>query len=134
MQESLAKKQVLIVDDDLVISRLLTIIFTAEYNVVSKPNGIEAFRWLEEGNYPDLVISDMMMPYLDGSSFVKNLKNSGFYRDTPVVVLSGAENLDELVGEMPFTVEGYFKKPFNPAALKAFIAQILNETESNATS
>lgn len=120
------KKQILIVDDDPVISRLLTIIFTEAYNVVSKPNGIEAFRWLEEGNYPDLVISDMMMPYLDGSSFVKNLKNSGFYRDTPVIVLSGAENLEELVGLMPFKVEGYFKKPFNPSALKEFIFKIFN--------
>jgi two-component system, chemotaxis family, chemotaxis protein CheY len=124
---SIDKKQILIVDDDVIISRLLTIIFTENYNVVAKPNGIEAFRWLEEGNYPDLVISDMMMPYLDGSSFVKNLKNSGFYRDTPVVVLSGAENLNELIDEMPFKVEGYFKKPFNPAALKASISNILNQ-------
>lgn len=126
------KKQILIVDDDLIISKLLNIIFGSDYNVVIQPNGIEAFRWLEEGNFPDLVISDMMMPYLDGSSFVRNLKNSGFYRDTPVIVLSGAENLDDLVKEMPFTVDGYFKKPFNPSVLKASIVEILNQKMPNA--
>ncbi len=128
------KKQILVVDDDLVILKLLNLILTDNYDVVSKSNGIEAFKWLEEGNFPDLVISDMMMPYLDGSSFVRNLKNSGFYRDTPIIVLSGAENLDELVGMMPFKVYGYFKKPFNPAALKTAISNILNDRKSNATS
>lgn len=121
------KKQILVVDDDQIITTLLNFILADDYQVVSKPNGVEAFRWLEEGNFPDLVISDMMMPYLDGSSFVRNLKTSGFYRDTPVVVLSGADNLEELVTAMPFQVEGYFKKPFNPTDLKTMIARILNE-------
>jgi len=121
------KKQILVVDDDLVISRLLTFILAENYNIVTKNNGMEAFRWLEEGNFPDLVISDMMMPYLDGSSFVKNLKNSGFYRDTPVIVLSGVENLEEIVNQMPFKVDGYFKKPFNPGALKALISEIFKD-------
>jgi two-component system chemotaxis response regulator CheY len=126
------KKLILVVDDDKVISRLLSIILSEVYTVVNKQNGLDAFRWLEEGNFPDLVISDMMMPYLDGSSFVRNLKTSGFYRETPVIVLSGADNLEELIGEMPFKVEGYLKKPFNPGSLKNSIAAILNKTDNAA--
>lgn len=126
------KKNILIVDDDLIISKLLTFILAQDYQVTAKSNGIEAFRWLEEGNFPDLIISDMMMPYLDGSSFVKNLKNSGFYRDTPVIVLSGMENLGELVAAMPFKVDAYFTKPFNPGDLKSQISKILNPASSNA--
>lgn len=126
------KKQILIVEDDLIISRLLIFILSEQYEVVAKPNGIEAFRWLEDGNFPDLVISDMMMPYLDGSSFVKNLKNSGFYRTTPVILLSGIENLDEVVSQMPFKVDDHFKKPFNPGKLKESIARILTNIDTHA--
>lgn len=128
------KEQILIVDDDPVMSRLLDIILSEKYATIKKMNGIDAFRWLEEGNHPSLIISDMMMPYLDGSSFVKNLKISGFYRDTPVIVLSGAENLDELIEQMPFKVDGYFPKPFNPVILKDTIATILDAKHKTATS
>jgi two-component system chemotaxis response regulator CheY len=128
------KDQILIVDDDVIILKLLNFILSEEYTVVTKSNGIDAFSWLEEGNFPALVISDLLMPYLDGTSFVKNLKISGYYRDTPVIVLSGLDNLDEVITQMPFQVEGYFRKPFNPDALKAKISTILKAGNSHAAS
>jgi two-component system, chemotaxis family, chemotaxis protein CheY len=128
------KDQILIVDDDPVISKLLGIILSKKYDIINKSNGIDAFRWLEEGNFPTLVISDLMMPYLDGSNFVKNLKISGFYRDTPVVVLSGMENLDIEIKKMPFTVDGYMAKPFNPTQLSEVIDNILSNNRDHATS
>ncbi|MGI4728689.1 MAG: response regulator [Janthinobacterium lividum] len=120
------KKQILVVDDDLSILKLLNFILSKEYEVVMKSSGIEAFAWLEEGNYPELIISDLEMPYFDGTSFIRNLKISGFYRDTPVIVLSGAYDLEEKVKRMSFAVEGYLTKPFNPAGLKAIIQQVFN--------
>ncbi len=126
------KPQILIVDDDIIILRLLNFILSPLYNIVSKSSGIDAFRWLEEGNHPDLIISDLLMPYFSGTSFVRNLKVSGFYRDTPVIVLSGAERLGEIINEMPFKVEGYLQKPFNPASLKSIIADIIKNQPKNA--
>ncbi|RYE24539.1 MAG: response regulator [Sphingobacteriaceae bacterium] len=120
------KKQILVVDDDLSILKLLNFILAKEYDVVMKPSGIEAFGWLEEGNYPELIISDLEMPYFDGTSFIRNLKISGFYRDTPVIVLSGAHDLKDRVAKMSFAVEGYLHKPFNPAGLKQTIEQVFN--------
>jgi len=128
------KRQILIVDDDVIILKLLNFILSGDYEVISKGNGIDAFSWLEEGNFPALVVSDLMMPYLDGSSFVKNLKISGYYRETPVIVLSGLDNLDDIIEQMPFHVEGHFRKPFNPDVLKARISSILNEDIRNAAS
>ena len=84
------KIQILVVDDDLIILKLLNFILSKDYELVIKDSGIEALNWLEEGNDPGLVISDLEMPYLDGSSFIHNLKISGYYRDTPVIMLSGA--------------------------------------------
>src|ERR1700743_3515813 len=99
------KKKILIVDDDLSILKLLNFILSKEYDIIVKNNGIEAFSWLEDGNMPELIISDLQMPYFDGQSFVKNVKISGFYRDIPVILLSAAHDLDAQVSNMPFKVD-----------------------------
>ncbi|MVN22946.1 response regulator [Mucilaginibacter arboris] len=125
------KKQILVVDDDVSILKLLNFILSKEYTVVMKTSGIDAFSWLEEGNYPQLIISDLQMPYFDGTSFIRNLKISGFYRDTPVIVLSGADDIKEQVEKMPFAVEGFINKPFNPAGLKTIINSVFQTIETD---
>jgi len=119
------KKNLLIVDDDLGILKLLNFILSKDYDIVVKTSGFEALDWLEEGNMPELIISDLAMPTFDGQAFVKNVKISGFYKDIPVVLLSAADDLDEQVSRMPFQVDAYLHKPFNPTVLKAEISKIL---------
>lgn len=128
------KTQVLIVDDDLSILKLLNFILSKEYDLVIKNSGLEALSWLEEGNDPALIISDLQMPYIDGLTFVRNLKISGFYKDTPIIVLSGADDLEELVGEMPFKIGAYLHKPFNPVSLKSAITKVLSIYDTKFTS
>jgi two-component system chemotaxis response regulator CheY len=125
------KKTLLIVDDDLSILKLLSFILSKDYNCIVKNNGIEAFSWLEEGHLPDLILSDLQMPYFDGQSFAKNVKISGFYRDIPVLLLSAAHDLDEQVSNMPFKIDGYMHKPFKPTELKSAINQLLQVYESS---
>lgn len=127
---SITRKQILVVDDDVSILKLLNFILSKDYVVVMKTSGIEAFSWLEEGNYPDLIISDLQMPYFDGTSFIRNLKISGFYRNTSVIVLSGANDIKEQVENMSFAVEGYIEKPFNPAGLKETINHVFNAVKT----
>ena len=122
---SIMRKQILVVDDELSILKLLNFILSKDYDLVIKQNGADAISWLEDGNDPALIISDLEMPYIDGGSFIRNLKISGFYRDTPVILLSGADNLDNIVSKMPFQADCYFKKPFNPAELKSSISEAL---------
>jgi DNA-binding response OmpR family regulator len=124
------KKKLLIVDDDLSILKLLSFILGREYDIVVKNNGMDAFSWLEDGNIPELIISDLQMPYFDGQSFVKNVKISGLFRDIPVILLSAAHDLDEQVGKMPFDIDAYLPKPFNPTALKAAIHQVIDIYET----
>ncbi|WP_207427319.1 two-component system response regulator [Pedobacter sp. SYSU D00535] len=122
------KKQILIVDDEVSILKLLNFVLSKDYNLVIKNSGVEAISWLEQGNDPALIISDLNMPYFDGSSFIRNLKISGFYRDTPVILLSGADDLDEKVRSLSIKVESYMQKPFNPTALKSVISDLLTRT------
>lgn len=123
------KRQILIVDDELSILKLLNFILSNEYDLVIKQNGLDALRWLEEGNAPAVIISDLEMPYVDGSTFIRNLKISGYYRNIPVILLSGADDLDEIVRDMPFQADRVFKKPFNPSKLKTFIEEALSQPD-----
>lgn len=123
------KKQILIVDDEITILKLLNFVLSQEYDLVIKTSGVEALSWLEEGNSPALILSDLEMPYFDGSSFIYNLKISGFYRNTPVIILSGANNLEERVANMPFKLDAYVSKPFNPGQLKEAIYNVFKTYE-----
>jgi two-component system chemotaxis response regulator CheY len=126
----MAKKQILIVDDEITILKLLHFVLSSDYTLVIKNSGVEALTWLEEGHSPELILSDLEMPYFDGSSFIYNLKISGFYRDTPIIILSGASNLEARVAQMPFQVDACIPKPFNPTQLKRAISEVLGKYES----
>ena len=125
-RESKAKKKsILLVDGGLNISKLLHFILASEYYLTIKGNGIQALAWLEEGNDPDLIISSLRMPYFDGTALVQNLRQSGFYSNTPVMLLSGDENLAEKVNQMSFKIDSYLEKPFDPTVLKSHITRLI---------
>jgi CheY-like chemotaxis protein len=126
----MAKRQILVVDDEVSILKLLNFVLSGQYDLIIKTSGVEALTWLEEGNSPELILSDLEMPYFDGSSFIHNLKISGFYRDTPVIILSGAKNLEERVSQMPFKLDDYMPKPFNPTQLKEAISNVFIKYDS----
>lgn len=121
------KKQILVIDDELSHLKLLTYILSEEYDLVIKEDGADAITWLGEGNDPSLIISDLEMPYIDGSCLVRNLRISGYYRNTPVILLSGADNLENVVENMPFQADCSLKKPFNPLELKSSILAVLSQ-------
>lgn len=125
---SFQKKQILIVDDEPSILKLLHFILSKEYSIHAVESGYKAHLWLEEGNFPDIIILDLHMPHFDGTSFLKSIKISGFYREIPVIILSAADDLDEIVLNIPFKVEAHFPKPFNPEVLKNKISGVLAET------
>jgi len=131
ISDSVMKKSLLIVDDDLSILKLLNFILSKEYDLVLKTSGFEALTWLENGNLPELIISDLAMPTFNGQAFVKNVKISGFYKDIPIVLLSAAYDLDEQVTNMPFEVDAYLQKPFNPSVLKSHINKILHTYDAS---
>lgn len=120
------KKKILLVDDEIAILKLLEFILKKDYELVIKNNGFDALTWLDNGNIPDLIISDMEMPYFDGADFVRSLKVSGYFRNVPVIVLSGSETLENIKIKIPYEINGLMSKPFNPGILKDKIKFILN--------
>lgn len=122
------KKQILAVDDDSSIRELLEFLLRNNYNVITKKDGMEAMMWLSEGNIPDLIITDIDMPRLNGYEFFKNVRGSGFYRDIPIMVISGLENSKFIITCLQQGADDYILKPFNPESLYAKIERVLNHT------
>ncbi|MDA9555717.1 response regulator [Pelobium sp.] len=120
------RKKILLVDDEIAILKLLEFILKKDYELVIKDNGFDALTWLDSGNIPDLIISDMEMPYFNGADFVKSLKVSGYFRNIPVIVLSGSDSLENIKTRIPYPINELMSKPFNPSILKDKIKIILN--------
>jgi len=120
------KKKILLIEDEPTIQRLLYFILSKEFDVEVAGNGFDALLWLEQHRLPDLIIMDWIMPQMDGKSFLKCIKVSGLYCEIPVIVLSASESIiDELKG-LPYSVNQYLRKPFDPLVLKEIIGNIFN--------
>ena len=119
------KKKILVIDDERTI-RVLLENFLKEYIVTTKNDGLEGLSWLQEGNMPDLIVADIQMPNLDGYEFVKQLRASGYFKDIPLIVLSGIESTAEKVKCLKLGANDYIVKPFNPEELALRIELLLS--------
>jgi len=119
------KKNILVIDDELSIRILLENFLKKEFDVVTKNDGLDALTWMEEGNLPDLIVADIQMPNLDGYEFIKNVRASGFFKDIPMIMLSGIESSSEKVKCLKLGANDYIVKPFNPEELSIRIELLL---------
>ena len=90
-----SEKTILIMDDDLGIQRVLSHFLQEDFTIVIRNDGMEGMQWLEENENPDMIIADLNMPNLDGLSFLKTIRASNFYKDIPLIILSGEEDSGE---------------------------------------
>jgi len=119
------KAKILIVDDKEEFRRLTKTILNSKYEVESADSGITALSLLQTGYFPDIIISDIMMPGLGGSDFLEQLKSSGAFRNIPVIMLSSIDKSDEKIRHLKLGARDYLEKPYNPAELLARIESIL---------
>lgn len=112
--------KILIIDDERSIRLLLENFLSKNYEVVCKPDGLEALEWLEE-NLPDLVICDVQMPNMDGYQFLEKIRQRGYTKHTPVIMLSSVESSKERVKCYSLGAQDFLAKPFNPEELSALI-------------
>ena len=118
---------VLIVEDNVEIRNFLRTQLQTDYNVLEADNGMVGFE-IASKKMPDLIISDVMMPIMDGKDFCKKIKSQTTTSTIPVILLtalSGSKN--EVVG-LEHGADAYITKPFNPEKLKLVIANILSST------
>lgn len=124
------KKQILVVEDHSALRIVLSNYLGKIFNVRTTANGYEALAWINEGNIPDLIILDIVMPDLDGVEFLTNIRNSGFFQHIPVVLVSAEEDKKLIEKCIELGINGYLKKPFNPADLQTKILTILKKNKN----
>ena len=79
-------KKILLVDDKATIGRVLKIYLGTEYDLEYFESPLKALEWLNEGNVPDLIISDIHMPHMRGNEFLYYLKGNELFKHIPVMI------------------------------------------------
>lgn len=119
------KPQLLIVDNNVSMLRLLSNVLATDYDIVAKLNPIDAYAWLQDGHYPALTIIDVQAANMVEFSLIKNLKISGMYRHMPVVMMSPAESQPAGAPASSGGIDAHVEKPFNPGQLKDTISRLI---------
>lgn len=119
------KKKILVIDDELSIRMLLENYLGKTYSVITRTDGMEGMKYLEEGNIPDVIVADIQMPNLDGFEMLKQVRASGYYGNIPMIILSGIESSQERVNCLREGADDYLVKPFNPEELLLRITNLI---------
>ena len=122
---STMKKKILILDDKETIAKVLSIYLMSDYDVQWLPDGLQGVKWLQAGNTPDLIISDIRMPGMRGDDFLEWIKQNELFRHIPVIMLSSEDSTSERIRLLEIGAVDYIVKPFNPMALKIRVKKIL---------
>lgn len=121
----LMKKNILILDDKEPIAKVLTIYLSSEFQVSWQPDGLMGIKWLQDGNMPDLIITDIKMPNMRGDEFLEWIKQNELYKHIPVIMLSSEDSTSERIKLLEIGAADYIVKPFNPMELKIRIKKII---------
>jgi signal transduction histidine kinase/DNA-binding response OmpR family regulator/ligand-binding sensor domain-containing protein len=115
---------ILIVEDDKNIRELLRDILSPQYGIVEAQDGAEALK-LVENNQPDVIISDIVMPNLDGIGLIKQLKSNAKTAHIPLISLSAQNSEESHINAYKFGADIYIDKPFNPKHLLISVENLL---------
>lgn len=115
---------ILIVEDEEEIRSYLEQEMKNEYHVATCNNGKEAYNLILK-EMPDLVISDVMMPEMDGLTLCRKMKQNTNINHIPIVLLTAKSRMEDTLEGMDMGADAYIVKPFNTEFLKSTIANLL---------
>jgi DNA-binding response OmpR family regulator len=120
------KRKVLFVEDQASFRNLVKIILSKNYDVETAENGLQALQLLKNGYMPDIIVSDLIMPSIDGKNLVELIRSDAKFSHLPVIILSSVDLSSQKVEMLKLGVNDYMTKPFNPAELDVRISLELN--------
>lgn len=122
-------KRLLVVDDDPGLLLAVSETLRAEgYDVMTARRGAEGLVRIAQ-SLPDLIISDIRMPGMDGYQFARNLRNAPHTRLIPIVFLTAKDTLTDRITGFRSGIDAYITKPFEPDELTAIVSGILQRVE-----
>jgi signal transduction histidine kinase/CheY-like chemotaxis protein/ligand-binding sensor domain-containing protein/AraC-like DNA-binding protein len=118
---------ILVVEDNLVLLQYIRLLLSGKYNVVTVEHGQEALDYLSQsGNpLPDMILSDIMMPVMDGYQLLEVLKTHHIYRQIPVIMLTARADMADKLKALRIGVDDYMIKPFDEEELMTRVESLL---------
>lgn len=116
--------KVLVCDDERHIVRLIQVNLERQgYNVVTAFDGKDGLEKVK-AEKPDLMVLDVMMPYMDGFEVLKSLRREPEYENLPVIMLTAKAQDKDVFEGYHYGADMYLTKPFNPMELVSFVNRI----------
>ncbi|MFA6160061.1 MAG: response regulator [Parcubacteria group bacterium] len=121
------KKTIMIVEDDTFVMDIYETKITKDgMSVISANNGAEAIKKLEEGAKPDLILLDILMPYMNGLEFLRKVKEDENLKNIPIVLLTNLSQKEEIQEGLGLGAKDYLiKSHFTPSEVMEKINQYL---------
>ncbi len=125
-EESDKQLTVLIVEDNEELRRFIVMILQEEYRMIEANNGVEGLEQIKK-YLPDLVISDIMMPKMDGIELLDATRKDHDISHIPFILLSAKSTLEDRINGLEYGADDYITKPFSGSYLKARITSLLKQ-------
>ncbi|MBX9189247.1 response regulator [Bacteroides sp. K03] len=125
------ERSILIIEDNDELRRFLITILRDRYSVLEAANGKQGLEIISK-ELPDLIVSDVMMPEMDGIELLEAVKANRDTSHIPVILLSAKASVDDRVKGLQYGADDYIAKPFNSAYLKARIESLIQQRNSLA--
>jgi len=119
---------VMIVEDNRMLRTYISTIVQREYDAVAVGNGLDALKKLQSCT-PDLILSDIMLPGMDGYELLRTVKASEQFRVIPFVFLTARDAVEMKIAGLEEGADDYIVKPFNAQELMARIKSLLRLRE-----
>ena len=117
---------ILLVDDDQEILKILREFLHQDYNILFAANGVEAYEKVLNAK-PDLVVSDIMMPEMDGIEFCSMIRNNFDTSHIPLILLTAKGEIEDRIAGLKAGADSYIPKPFHPDHLRIRIEKLLQQ-------
>lgn len=127
-EENKDKPGMLIVDDNIEMLNFLSESFCDEYNIITAENGVEAWNKIRTMNIA-LIVSDWMMPEMDGMELCKNVRSNQATSHIPFILLTAKSDITSKIAAMGFGADTYIEKPFSLQYLKSCIRNLIDLRE-----
>ena len=123
---------ILIVEDEFAIAELLEMVLVDEgYRILRASNGRQGLDCLANASRPDLVISDYMMPILDGASMIQTMRENEAQRDIPYIIMSSMP--EDNVRQRIQGYASFVRKPFQLIKMVELVANTLGSIGSTSS-
>lgn len=119
---------ILLVEDNSEMQKYIVDIFGNDAKLFCTSDGNQALDWLIH-NIPDVIITDLMMPVMDGYEFLQNVKGSTNFKHIPVIILTARGTPEDKLYGMSLGIDDYLIKPFNPLELKIRVLNLLSNVK-----